>query len=116
MLPIDHADEAVLDGDVNASPRGGDHARGGDLGDKLILGDVEVADQAGRNGTAAGLDPTRPVDQRHLVTGTREVFGSCSTGGSTPYNNNIVKHGHSPGTAAPWGARVGLRSMMRTAM
>jgi hypothetical protein len=84
MLPVDHADEAVLDRDVDAPPGGGDHARGGDLGDELIFGDVEIADQARRDRAAAGLDPARAVDQRHLVPRPGEVFGSGCTGGATP--------------------------------
>ena len=47
VLTVDHADEAVLDRDVDLAAGGRDHAGGVDLGDDLIVGDLEVLDERG---------------------------------------------------------------------
>ena len=69
VLAVDHADEAVVDRDVDVARGGRDHAGAGDPGDDLVVGDGEVGDQPRRDRAAAGLDAAGPVEQRHRVAG-----------------------------------------------
>ena len=63
MLAIAHADEAILDRNIHMARGGRDHARRADLGNDLRLGNIEIGDQAWRDGSAAGLDA--PVSIQH---------------------------------------------------
>src|SRR6056297_3053984 len=112
ILAIDHADKAVLDGNVHVPPGGRDHARGVHLGDQLLFADVEILHQARGNGAATGLDPALTVQKRHAVPGPGKVFGGGCTRWATAHDNNII-HGHSPAISSAW---TGRPSMMRNAM
>ena len=56
LLPVDHADEPVLDRHVGNSVGGGEHPGRGHARRQQLVGDREVLDEAGRDGAAAGFD------------------------------------------------------------
>ncbi len=91
MVPVDHPDETVLDGNVHAPAAGRDHARGADPGDQLTVGNVEIRDQPRRYGPAAGLDPAGPVQQRDAMTGPRQLLRGRGPGRPAPDDDGI-KH------------------------
>ena len=97
ILAVDHADEPVLDRDIDLPPGGGDHPRGVNLGQKLRVTDVEVFHQARRNRAATGLDPPLPVKQHDGMTGPCKILGGGRTRRASAHDDDVI-HCYSPGT------------------
>mgnify|MGYP006870800774 CR=1 FL=1 len=74
---------------LNSSSLGWEQARGADAGAQEVLGDREVADQAGWNSAAARLDPACLVEQQHRLSGPRKLAGRGGPGRSSADDHRI---------------------------
>jgi hypothetical protein len=70
FFPVDHAHEAVVDGDVHALVFGRNHAGGPRARHQQGIGDRKILDQPRRDRSPAGLDPPGPVQQQHRMPQT----------------------------------------------
>ncbi len=104
MLAVDHADKAVVDGDVYMARRRRDHASTGDPRDDLLVGDREVGDQPRRDRAAAGLDAPGPVKQRHPAARARQIGCRRRPGRPATHHHDIVGHRVTPRARVAGGA------------
>ena len=61
-----------------------------DAGDEQMGRDIEIANQARRNGAAAGFYASRPIEQKHLAAAAGEIMrGGCA--GRTAADDDDIK-------------------------
>jgi len=89
-IPVDHADEAPLDGDVDLLAGGRDHPSAGGPRDQLLIGHGVISDEPRRDRAAAGLDPTRAIEQRHPAPAARQLMG-CGRSGRTAADHHRIE-------------------------
>ena len=103
LVPVHHADKAVVDRHVDDAPRRRDHAGRGDLGFQEMARNGEILDQARRNGAAAGLDPPAALDHRRAIARPCELERGRRTRRASADDNSIEGGGIE-------GGRIRLRS------
>ena len=90
FVAVDHADKAVVDRNVDPVVGRRDHAGAFGLGHQQLIGDVEVANQARRDGAAARLDAAGAVEQQHAVAAPCQLLRGRSTGGAAADDHRLV--------------------------
>ena len=89
LFPVDHADKAVVDGNVHLVVAGRDHSRRRGACDQQLVGNGKVLDQPRRNRTTARLHAARAVKQQHRPPTPRQVVRSGRTGWAAADNHHI---------------------------
>ena len=92
-IAIDHADEAVVDRDVDARVLRRNHPGGGGTRHQQGIRNREVLDQARRNGAAAGLGAAGPVEQQHRAALARQVVRCGGAGRAAADHDHIEGRG-----------------------
>ena len=82
------------------------------LRDQQMIGDLEVADQPGRNGAAAGLDAAGLVEKQDAATLSREIGRGGGAGGPAADHHDVVhgRNGHVAYLSANGSAKAMLAS------